>query len=378
MESHPRVTPTTSQGKQARTRGGIISGYVFRLIREQLGLTQEALAEHFRVAADTVAGWESGRRPLTAVPVGQMLVHRHRLLRMGITPTLLHALERAMEADVLLAGALDDSAPVETSPLGAWVMQRDLVEVLTWPLTNTAPQPVTALPQSRRPRRGPVPTGPVLYTDEKRRFFAQLRRAAEQARSPDQFLLRRQALYLAGFHDQADTAEWLAHQQRTTRPADWLADWLNARSVAAVAAKHGDRERMTHFIASRLVDDEAGEAANLNYWAYWIGETEQIELSDAFIASGRRFPWIGRKLMQHLVRGLTPEHDYVELNVHTLWALLAARPQLLHEAPLTQSLPVRIAALLDSGDLSAQAYRELEGIRYASRLAEAGKETHSG
>jgi transcriptional regulator with XRE-family HTH domain len=379
MASGTHVSLTGGQGKQSRPRAGIITGYVFRLIREQLGLTQERLAEQFQVAADTVAGWESGRRPLTAIPVGQMLIHRHRLLQMGTPPALLQALERAMEADVLLVGALDDSAPIETNPLGAWVMQRDLVEVLTWPLADTTPKPVSGLQQPRRPRRGPVPAGPELDAGEKRRFFTQMRRAAEQARSPDQFLLRRQALYLAGFDDQTDTAEWLEHQQRTTRPADWLADWLNARSVAAVAAKHGDRDRMAHFIATRLVDDDAGEAANLNYWAYWIGETEQIELSDAFITSSGPRPWSGRKLMQHLVRGLTPAHDYVEMNVHTLWALLAARPRLLHEASaVARSLPDRIAVLLDSGDLSVQAGRELEGIRYASRLAEVGKETHSG
>jgi hypothetical protein len=308
-----------------------------------------------------------------------MLIHRHRLLQMGTTPVLLQALERAMEADVLLASALDDSAPIETNPLGAWVLQRDLVEVLTWPLADTTPKPVSSLPQARRPRRGPVPARPELDASEGRRFFVQMRRAAEQARSPDQFLLRRQALYLAGFDGRADTADWLEHQQRITRPADWLADWLNARSVAAVAAKHGDRDRMTHFIATRLVDDDAGEAANLSYWAYWIGETEQIELSDSFIASGALHPWSGPKVMQHVVHGLTPAHDYVEMNIHTLWALLAARPQLLHEeSAAVRSLPERIAALLDSGDLSTQARRELEGIRYASRLADADKEARSG
>lgn len=379
MASSTHASVTGSQGKQSRPRTGIIAGYVFRLVREQLGLTQEGLAERFQVAADTIAGWESGRRPLTAIPVGQMLIHRHRLLQMGTTPVLLQALERAMEADVLLASALDDSAPIETNPLGAWVLQRDLVEVLTWPLADTTPKPVSSLPQARRPRRGPVPARPELDASEGRRFFVQMRRAAEQARSPDQFLLRRQALYLAGFDGRADTADWLEHQQRITRPADWLADWLNARSVAAVAAKHGDRDRMTHFIATRLVDDDAGEAANLSYWAYWIGETEQIELSDSFIASGALHPWSGPKVMQHVVHGLTPAHDYVEMNIHTLWALLAARPQLLHEeSAAVRSLPERIAALLDSGDLSTQARRELEGIRYASRLADADKEARSG
>jgi transcriptional regulator with XRE-family HTH domain len=44
---------------------GVISGYVFRVIREQMGQTQEAVSERLRVSVDTIAGWESGRRPLT-------------------------------------------------------------------------------------------------------------------------------------------------------------------------------------------------------------------------------------------------------------------------------------------------------------------------
>lgn len=97
----------------------MVSGYVFRVIREQLGHTQETLAEAFSVSADTVAGWESGRRPLTALAVGQMLVHRNRLMRMGAGPALLLALEKALEVDVLLAGALDDEGTPADSPLGA-------------------------------------------------------------------------------------------------------------------------------------------------------------------------------------------------------------------------------------------------------------------
>lgn len=156
MEQHTRPTLTGGQGKVERGRAGIISGYVFRVIREQLGLTQDGFAESFGVSADTIAGWESGRRPLTSVPVGQMLVHRHRLMHMGVGPELLAALERATEADVLLASALDDGASTDTGPLGAWVMQRDLVEVLIWPLNGVAPALIRALPSPRRVRRGPV------------------------------------------------------------------------------------------------------------------------------------------------------------------------------------------------------------------------------
>ena len=74
--------------------------------------------------------------------------------------------------------------------------------------------------------------------------------------------------------------------------------------------------------------------------------------------------------MQALVDRLDPHHGYTDLYVHTLWALLAARPDLLRRgvpARLRERLPV----MLDSHEVSAPARRELDGIRYAIRLAEA-------
>ncbi|MGW0294820.1 helix-turn-helix domain-containing protein [Streptomyces tuirus] len=371
VPSFPGRTLTGGRGTPSRPRIGAISGYTFRVIREQLGRTQDDVAERLEVSPDTIAGWESGRRPLPALPVGQMLVHRHRLMQMGTSPALLQTLERAAEADVLLAGALDEETSAEESPLGAWVMQRDLVEVLAWPFTRVPPQTIRDLPAPRRPRRGPVPSGPELPATDRRRFFARMREIAEQARGERQFLLRRQALYLSGYDDQADTFEWLTHQQATERPAGWLPDWLNARSVAAVAARHGDRERMGHFINTVLLDDDGGESANLNYWAYWVGENRHLELSDDFIAARQPGHWPGDKLLSHFTHGLAPHHGFVDLTVHSLWSLVAVRPNLLRSTTATRALRDRLPVMLDSRELSARARRELDSIRYAIRLAEA-------
>jgi transcriptional regulator with XRE-family HTH domain len=61
---------------------------VLKVIRESIGQTQQQLAERLGVSAATVEGWGSGRRPLMAVPTGNLMALRAELRRFGAAPSL--------------------------------------------------------------------------------------------------------------------------------------------------------------------------------------------------------------------------------------------------------------------------------------------------
>jgi transcriptional regulator with XRE-family HTH domain len=103
----PSPASRTTRGLgQSGVREGVIAGYVLKLIRESIGLTQEALAEQLDVDKNTIQGWESGRRSLTGTRVANLVQLRHHLRRLGGDGHLIDALDDAMEADWFLAYAL--------------------------------------------------------------------------------------------------------------------------------------------------------------------------------------------------------------------------------------------------------------------------------
>jgi hypothetical protein len=133
-------------------RRGVISGYVWKLIREQVGMTQFQLAEELGVDLSTVQGWESGRRPLPAVSSGQMVRFRIRLIRAGAHPRLFSVLSDAFEADVVIDEAIACGNRVGNArrhPLSATVHRRDLTNLITWPLTGLMPTQLETFNQAK-------------------------------------------------------------------------------------------------------------------------------------------------------------------------------------------------------------------------------------
>jgi hypothetical protein len=85
---------------------------------------------------------------------------------------------------------------------------------------------------------------------------------------------------------------------------------------------------MRRFIADQLCD-EAGERANLNYWAFWTGDFDEQQTCDAFIGSTPLSAWHGDRLMRHLLDRLHGDIGFLELNIHTLWSLIRVRPEMI-------------------------------------------------
>jgi hypothetical protein len=146
-----------------------------------------------------------------------------------------------------------------------------------------------------------------------------------------------------------------------------VASWTAARSLVVARARQGDREPLRHFIRTALSSD-ACQAANLNYWAYWIGETTETYSSDEFMA-GDLGSWPGVGLLRRFADNLVATEPLVDLYVHSLWALLERRGRLLDNDPqLARALADRGETLLGEGELSGQSRRELEQVHYGLRL----------
>lgn len=357
-----------------RRRAGRVTGYLFKLIRESIPRSQGDLAGDLGVDRATVQGWESGRRPLTSVAVSQSIALRHRLSQLGASSALLAEFGDAAEADYLLSAILEmdpRTTDLASHPLGGAVMTHGLTAMLAWAVADQTPVPVVRHRSEWR-RRGPVAAGPELDAGERRAFFANLEVIAERARRRSRdVLLHRQTCFIAGFDPSGSVATWLAPARRTLehfgRPHGWSTSWADARSLAASFARQGDPQPLRDFIA-RAHPDQVCELAGLNYWAYWVGECGYRQHDDLFMTDPK-LPWRGASLMRHLVDRLDSDHVLVDLNVHSLWALLAARRGLSHDDPdTTRDLVRRGTRLIDEARISSQSRRELASMLYGLRI----------
>ncbi|REE98992.1 helix-turn-helix domain-containing protein [Thermomonospora umbrina] len=356
---------------------GRVAGYVFKLIRESLRHTQSRLAEELGVAVATVQGWESGRRPLMAISAGQFLALQAILRRLGASSSALEALGLGVEADLFIGEALNTQhAAVDPTRhlLSSWVITRPFTEIIAWLVSGKEPNNLADL-RGRNTRRGPVAARPTLSIDECGHVLTHIRTVAERAdrTSPRGQLLARQAYYLLGFDGEPETAQWLTDMYRNDRRLvpprrGWSESWPLARSTASALTRLGDPEPMRRFISERLTD-QAGEVANLNYWAFWVGDLIGHQSSDAFIQTTPVDSWHGAQLTRHLLDRLHGNIGFLELNIHTLWSLIQIRPDIIRDPATANELAEKIAQLLDENLVSTETRRELEALRFGVAVA---------
>ncbi|MGX8906488.1 hypothetical protein ACR820_14900 [Streptomyces netropsis] len=138
--------------------------------------------------------------------------------------------------------------------------------------------------------------------------------------------------------------------------------------MATSLTRYGEVDVLHGFI-ERGMGDDAGEIANLNYWAYWLGLDRAPRSDDSFMADRSPRLWDAGALLRSIADRLDPALGCVDLNVHSVWSLIVSRPGVLAADPgLAQELRGRVALLLDSGSVSQQARRELDAVHYVLRL----------
>ncbi|MGW7102862.1 hypothetical protein [Streptomyces sp. NPDC054838] len=180
------------------------------------------------------------------------------------------------------------------------------------------------------------------------------------------------AACLASYDRTPQARAWTAQALNARRDAlarhGWTPQWAEARSTAAALARLGDPIPLWDFIERAIADNDDGEAANLNYWAYWLGVSRQPQADDTFMRDRALTGWDPVALLRALADGMHLAPGYVDLYAHSLWALLTAHPWLPRALPeLAASLDTRTERLLGDGVISQRSKRELGALHYVLR-----------
>lgn len=332
---------------------GRVGGAVLAAIRSGMGTTQEQLAERLQIGLSTVQAWEAGRRPLVNASYQDLQRLNRRLRQDGATPALMNVLDQALLVDTIYTDmAVDDG---EQHPLALVVPDRTVTELLAWPLTGTPPRDLNGTKA-----RLHVPAG------VRDAVALSLTTAADRNHALDErgAMMRRQVKFLVGgvpgCQGWVDT-QIAAEVRATPDLRTWSPHWAVARSQAVATAHAGDLEPLRRFIERGLADD-AGIEANLNYWAYWVGEHSVPWTQDSDMARAAT-DWSGDRLLDSLVEGVV-HAPYRELCVHALWALLRRRSHLLKSADVPARVSQAAEQALATGELDVGARRRLEQVLY--------------
>jgi transcriptional regulator with XRE-family HTH domain len=300
---------------------GVISGHVLKRLRGRLVVTQSQLAELLSVDINTIQGWESGRRPLSALRSFELIHIRQRLIQLGVPATAAALLPLGVEADTVLSGMAHGgkpSFPLTLHPLSSVIYRRDITNMITWPLGGTTPATLRDLPLPQN--RGPVLSRPTLDPLLQAKIFDQLLEAVDQATAVGATLLRRQAAYFLGFDQRTASTDWLQreHQRALQRSgADTGGSGaVFARSASVALAQKGDQDPVRRYVAGPL-SDETNSLVGLTYWAYWLGEINEVYSSDEEMIKRSATTWSGETVMSHLIDHLHAS-QHADINIHSL------------------------------------------------------------
>lgn len=357
----PDLPDTTKTAGKSGILAGRAGGAVLAAIRRDIPMTQEELAERLRASVTTVQAWEQGRKPLVNAPFARLQNLRRELRAAGADPGLLQLWDKALATDVMLA-ALDIPEP-DRHPLALIVPDRTATELLTWPLSGQPPRQLAG-------RNAVMPVGRGELT----MVTSALRDVIEQTDGDDEraSMLRRQVKFLlaASSDTDPDTRQWLADTElRDLRsPGNlevWTPRWAVERSAAVAAAQAGDLDPVHRFIDKGLSSDLLVKA-NLNYWAYWVGEYSIPWDSDSAMTESGDEDWSGTRLLGTLLHGIV-DAPYKDLSAHSLWALLLFKRQLADSPRWQPQIQAAVSRALDAGMLNGSARQRIEQVNYLVR-----------